>query len=507
MKKNVYIFIVALSVYTQSHAQQHPLGIFDAQTDIGNVLHKGSVVFNEKTQDYTVTGAGGNIWGRHDGFQFLYVKLKGDFILRANAAFISQSREAHRKIGWMVRSTLDSTSAFIDAVVHGNGLASLQSRKTAGDTVTEMRSPTEAPDVIQLERKGKTYIMSVAKSGDLFTEQQQELDLGDDVYVGLFVCAHNAVAVEKAVFNNVRVISPAPATLVPYKDYLGSQLEILDVATKNSTIIFQSSRSLQAPNWMLDGKHLLYNSDGLLYTFNLSTDEPVKLNTGTAIHNNNDHVISFDGKMLTISNHSSADGGVSIGYTLPIAGGEPKRITATGPSYMHGWSPDGKYLVFTGQRNKEFDIYRISADSGAETRLTTAIGLDDGPEYTPDGKYIYFNSVRSGTMQVWRMKPDGSGQEQVTHDGLNNWFPHISPDGKWIVFITFGNDVSPSDHPFYKHVYLRLMPAEGGTPKVIAYLYGGQGTINTPSWSPDGKHLAFISNSNFLFPLYKLEKR
>jgi len=133
--------------------------------------------------------------------------------------------------------------------------------------------------------------------------------------------------------------------------------------------------------------------------------------------------------------------------------------------------------------------------------------LDDGPEYTPDGKFIYFNSVRSGTMQIWRMKPDGSGQEQLTNDGLNNWFPHISPDGKWVVMITFGNDVSPSDHPFYKHVYLRMMPINGGTPKVIAYLYGGQGTINTPSWSPDGKKLAFISNSNFLSPLYPIERR
>ncbi len=129
-------------------------------------------------------------------------------------------------------------------------------------------------------------------------------------------------------------------------------------------------------------------------------------------------------------------------------------------------------------------------------RLTDFKGLDDGPEYSPDGKYIYFNSVRSGRMQLWRMKPDGRDQEPVTNDEYNNWFPHLSPDGKRIAFLSYGNDVAPPEHPYYKHVTLRLMPVEGGVPRVIAYVYGGQGTINVPSWSPDGRMLAFVSNSD-----------
>jgi len=103
------------------------------------------------------------------------------------------------------------------------------------------------------------------------------------------------------------------------------------------------------------------------------------------------------------------------------------------------------------------------------------------------------------------MKPDGSEQEQLTNDAFNNWFPHISPDGKWIVFISFLKDVSPGDHPFYKHVYVRLMPVNGGNIKVLAAVYGGQGTMNTPNWSPDGKYIALVSNSSFLSPLYKTE--
>jgi Tol biopolymer transport system component len=205
-------------------------------------------------------------------------------------------------------------------------------------------------------------------------------------------------------------------------------------------------------------------------------------------------VLSFDGTMLGISDQSA---GQSAIYTVPAGGGTPKRITPLTPSYLHGWSPDGKTLVYTGGRNGEFDIYTIASDgSGAEKNMTNSKGLDDGPEYTPDGHYIYFNSVRGGgTMQIWRMKADGTQPEQITNDDLNNWFPHISPDGQSIAFISFPKDVDPADHPYYKRVYLRLMPSAGGTPKVIAYVYGGQGTINVPSWSPDSKMLAFVSNT------------
>jgi TolB protein len=178
-------------------------------------------------------------------------------------------------------------------------------------------------------------------------------------------------------------------------------------------------------------------------------------------------------------------------YTVPIAGGTPSRVTANSPSYWHGWSPDGKTIVFCGERDKEFDVYAIPSTGGEEKRLTSAKGLDDGPEFSPDGQYIYFNSDRTGTMQIWRMRPDGAGQEQVTNDEYNNWFAHPSPDGKWLVFLSYEKDVT--GHPENKDVTLRIMPAAGGKIDVLAKLFGGQGTINVPSWSPDGKKLAFVS--------------
>jgi Tol biopolymer transport system component len=341
--------------------------------------------------------------------------------------------------------------------------------------------------------------MYVATTGDLFTAKEvADVDLGDEVYVGLYVCSHNKNVVEKAMFDNVRIVVPARENLVPYREFLGSHVELFDLATGKRSVVYSEAASLQAPNWTLDGKSLLYNKSGLIYKLDLKTKKVSQLNTGAVKNNNNDHVISFDGKMLGLSSTSPDKKYSSAVYTVPITGGEPKLITTAGVSYLHGWSPDGRWLTYTAQRNGDFDIYKIPAAGGEEVRLTTNKGLDDGPEYSPDGKYIYYNSVRSGRMQLWRMKEDGTGHTQITNDTLNNWFPHISPDGKNIVFISFQNDVKPDDHPFYKHVYIRMMPVSGGEPKVLVYLYGGQGTINTPSWSPNSKRFAFVSNSELL---------
>lgn len=475
-------------------------GIFEGHNDVGAVLHPGTTAFDSKSGEYTMTGSGTNIWGSNDEFQFAWRKLKGNFILQARAALLGKGVDPHRKLGWMIRKTLDGTSPSVNATVHGDGLTSLQFRKVAAGSMEEKKFDLKAPDIIQLERRGNRYIMSVAHSGELFTTQEvSDIDLGDEVYVGLFICAHNKDMIEAGRFDNVRITVPARDNLVPYREYIGSQVEIYDMASGKRRIIYSDPGSMQAPNWMKDGKSLLYNKDGLIYQLDLKKLQPTQLNTGEVKNNNNDHVISFDGKMLGLSSTSPDKKYNSVVYTVPIKGGTPKQITPIGLSYLHGWSPDGKWLVFTGQRNNEFDIYKIPSDgSGNEVRLTTEKGLDDGPEFSPDGKYIYFNSTRSGRMQIWRMKPDGSEQTQLTNDTLNNWFPHVSPDGKTIVFISFGNDVRPDDHPFYKHVYIRTMPVDGGEPKVLAYLYGGQGTINTPSWSPNSKQFAFVSNSDLL---------
>lgn len=473
------------------------LGLFDAHGDVGAVHHPGAFAYDSARQEYEIAGAGTNMWLTSDEFHFAWRRMTGDFILTAQCRFTGPGVDMHRKLGWIVRASLEPDAAYVDATVHGgDGLTSLQFRRTSGAMTEEVRSPIIGPDVIQLERKGSTYTMSVAHFGETFvSESVDNIALGDAVYVGLFITSHNAGVIEKAVFRNVRITIPASDTLVPYRDYLGSTLEILEVASGKREAIYHEPGCFEAPNWTPDNKALIYNRAGQLYRFPLDTRTPEWIDTGNAQGLNNDHVLSFDGTRIGISHRSDEHGGKSVVSVLPVGGGTPVRVTDLAPSYLHGWSPDGTTLTYTGERGGNFDIYSISADGGEETRLTTAPGLDDGSEYTPDGKFIYFNSERSGLMQIWRMKPDGSDQAQVTSDGFNNWFPHISPDGRWIAFLSFGTDVAPNQHPYYKRVYLRLLPMEGGNPKVIAYLYGGQGTINVPSWSPDSTKLAFVSNS------------
>jgi len=479
------------------------LGQFEGHADVGSPRLAGSAAYNAVSQEYTLTAAGANMWAARDEFHFAWKKMTGDFILQARVELLGKGVDPHRKLGWIVRSTLDDDSPYADAAIHGDGLTSLQVRKTKGAATEQVTSAITGADVVQLERKGSTYTMSVARFGEPFTVSTvADLALGDEVYAGLFLCSHNPDVVEKAVFRDVRIVRPAKDGFVPYRDYIGSHLEILDVASGHRQVVHSAADPFEAPNWTRDGRALIYNTSGRvegrgrLFRFDLATRQPALIDTAFANRNNNDHVLSFDGTMLAISDQSQGDNKSTV-YTVPVEGGTPKRITPVGPSYLHGWSPDGKFLVYTGGRDDEFDIYRIPSDgSGPEVNLTKSKGLDDGPEYSPDGRYVYFNSLRSGTMQVWRMDADGSHPQPVTSDEYNNWFPHVSPDGQWIAFISFPKEVSPADHPYYKRVYLRLMPAGSGFPRVIAYVYGGQGTINVPSWSPDGRMLAFVSNSD-----------
>ena len=498
MKKISLIFL-SFSFLSLSINAQQKVGMFEEHGDIGKNVKPGATTYIPETNQYVISGAGENIWTDHDEFHYAWKKMKGDFILYSKAEFLGNGGSNHRKLGWMVRKSLDGNSAHINAVEHGDGLASLQFRRTAGAVTEEIKSKTTKANIIQLERKGGVYTMRVAVYGEPFvTEQISNIDLGDEVYAGLFVCSHNSDVIETGIFKDVSITVPFNGDA----DYrtsmkLGSNLELMDVASGDREVLYKVPYSIQAPNYTIDGKSLIFNgSDGLVYNFDLKIRVPQLINTGKVAANNNDHVISFDGKMLGLSSGVKELGG-SIIYTVPITGGEPKQITPKGPSYLHGWSPDGKSLVFCGERTGDFEIYKVPAEGGAEVNLTNNKGLDDGPEYSPDGKYIYFNSVRSGLMQIWRMKPDGSNQEQVTTDEYNNWFAHISPDGKGMVFLSFlKEEVEPERHPPYKHVYLRYLPIAGGKPKVLAYFYGGQGSINTPSWSPDGKKIAFVSNTD-----------
>ncbi|TBC29762.1 TolB family protein [Rhizobium ruizarguesonis] len=267
-----------------------------------------------------------------------------------------------------------------------------------------------------------------------------------------------------------------------------SSVEIYNVGTGRAREVWQTDRLVEAPNFSPDGSYLLMNGDGLLYRLPLDGGEVVKVDTGFAVNCNNDHGISPDGTEIVISDKTEF--GKSAIYILPIEGGTPRLITQNLPSYWHGWAPDGRQLAYCGIRDDLFDIYTISVDGGAETRLTHGEGRNDGPDYSADGQWIYFNSSRTGLMQIWRIHPDGTGLEQVTSDNQGNWFAHPSPTNDKVLILSY--DPSVFDHPRDLDVRLRLMDMDGGNLKTLFELFGGQGTINVPCWSPDGDEFAYV---------------
>lgn len=500
--RNGFLCLLIGFITLPARPAENILGQFESDGDVGAPKISGASSYDSATQEYSISGAGTNMWFGSDQFHFLRRRMKGDFILRARVKFAGNGGDAHRKAGWMARASLDPDAPYADCVEHGNGLTQIQFRRAPGKLTEKIELAISNADVLQFERRGGDFTFSAARFGEPFVSATlSNFDLPDEVFAGLFVCSHNGSIAERALFDNVSIIRPAPPNFVPYHDYIGSVLQIVDAQTGKLRQIYSSNEPFEAPNWTRDGSALIYNvsgrgkNSGRLCRFDLAAAIPSFIQTTPPIHNNNDHVLSFDGSMLALSGQLAGRKGQSQVFTVPTAGGEDKLITARMPSYCHGWSPDGQFLVFTGHRGNHSDIYKIAADgSGDEIRLTDA-GANDGSEFSPDGRYIYFSSTRTGLMQLWRMKPDGTGQEQILNDQFNSRFPHISPDGKWIAFISYGQDIEPSDHPYYKHVYIRLMSAGGGPARIIAYVYGGQGTINVPSWAPDSKRLAFVSNS------------
>ena len=473
------------------------VGDFVGQSDVGTVLHPGSAAYDGAQQTYTVTGSGENIWAATDAFHFVWKKVSGDIALGADVAITTIGGNPHRKAVLMIRQSLDADSVYADAAVHGVGLTSLQFRDARGAETHEIESALTGPVRLRIEKRGDTVYLFVAQTADAPLQPAGaaiKVPLSGDFYVGIGVCAHDKDATVTATFSHVELKTRAAATGTPV---LWSVLETVPVSSTDRHVTYVSPTHFEAPNWTGDGAALIFNRSGHLERLAVTNEvhpvaqgEPQVIDTGAQSHCNNDHVLSPDGKWIGLSDSSQPDHQSSV-YVVPIAGGIPRKVTTLSPSYLHGWSPDGTTLAFTGERNNNFDIYTIPAASGAETRLTTAEGLDDGPDYSPDGQWIYFNSVRTGHMQIWRMHADGSGQEQVVKDETNDWFPHISPDGKLMVFIAYGPEVT--GHPPNQDVELRLMTLAEGKVKTLAKLFGGQGTINVPSWSPDSQKVAFVS--------------
>jgi len=498
------VFLAALSVLAlpaeiAAQSGKPPLGLFENELDIGANPQAGSATFDSATGEYKVTGGGANIWAATDAFHFVWKRLTGDFTLTADVRFLGAGAVAHRKAVLMVRQDLTAGSAYADVALHGDGLTSLQFRPAMGAQTEELRLQMNAPARIRIERRGNSFTASAARAGERLTSgAQQEASLPGGVYVGLGVCSHDASVLETAIFSNVQLEQPRAS--MPHHR---SKITIFDLPTRSTRVIYQADQIIEAPNWSRDGKFLLVNTEGKLYRLPLEGEpklEQIDLGPG-GYHCNNDHDLSRDGRLLAFS-ASSPTSSPSQVYMAKSDGSGVQLMTPAAPSYFHGWSPDSKWLAFVGQRGGKFELYRVPSAGGAEQRLTSKGAYDDGPEYSPDGKWIYFNSDRSAGWDIWRMPADGAGPgdakaERVTSDEWEDWFPHFSPDGKQLLLFSFPHGTTTHNDRM-DGVALRLMPAPGknlspAAPEILLRFFGGQGTINVNSWSPDSRQFAFVA--------------
>jgi len=494
--------------FAQMPALSGPLGMFEDHADVGMTPRKGSVTYDSGTGEYRITGGGANLWERIDAFHFVWKRISGDVSVTADVRFIGVGVEGHRKALLMLRQTLDADSPYADVALHGDGLTSLQYRTAKGEETLEVQSSEKAPLRIRIERHGDQFTMYAGKSGEnLARSGPVTVKLGDPVYVGLGVCSHHANVLETGVFSNVSVEPLTSAEKPRNPTNVRSKISIYDLATRSSQVVYAADQLWEAPNWSPDGKYLLANSGGVLYRFALRPDgsaQAEKINLDGSYNCNNDHGLSQDGKLLAFSaTHAPSE--ESQVFLASSDGADPRLRTPRAPSYFHGWSPDGKWLAFVGERAEgHFNIFRIPTDGGAEERLTSLPVYDDGPDYSPNGRWIYINSNRSGGWDIWRFPADGAGPadskaERITSDDLEDWFPHPSPDSRHLIFLSFPHGTP--GHDVKTDVELRMIPmpqseepaAQNAPIDVLTKFFGGQGTINVNSWSPDSKKFAFVS--------------
>ena len=479
-------------------AQSKPLGIgaFEGQTDVGAVSPPGTGAYDAGRGVYTVSASGANMWSTVDAFHFVWKEVSGDISLTADMAFPSMNGnpDPHRKAVLMFRQTLEADGVYADGALHGSGMTALQYRRERGATTQDIELNIESPRQIRLEKRGDTITMFLSNHGEPLHQVGASIKMHFDgeFYAGIGVCSHNKDVVETATFSNLKLEDLTQSG--SGQPVLYSTLQTIGIEDnfRRAMVVATGPGKMEAPNWSRDGKTLIFNRDGHIWTIPVEGGSATILNTSTATNCTGSHGLSPDGTWLAISCSMPGKPETRV-YIVPSTGGEPRLLTENPSSYFHSWSPDGKTIAFTRPNHTGGgNIFSIPFEGGTETALTTGNGISDDPDYSPDGKWIYFNSDRAGgLMQIWRMRPDGSGAEQVTSDDFNNWTPHPSPDGKSIVIVSY--DKEEKGHPANKDIALRIVNVSDGKIRVLVNLVGGSGSDNVPNWAPDGTHLAFVS--------------
>jgi TolB protein len=491
--------VLALCCEPNGHstpASASQFGIFEGQSDVGSVMTAGTLAYGSGKNIYTINAAGANLWSTVDAFHFVWKKVSGDVSLTAEMDFPIKTGDPspHRKAVLMFRQTLDADGIYADAAQHGSGMTALQYRREKGATTQDIELNIESPKRLRLEKRGDTITMFLSMGTESLHQVGASIKLhfAGSFYAGIGVCSHNKDVTEKATFADVELKELATPSS-PAQLALFSTLQTIGIEENfRRAMMIKTERSrMEAPNWSKDGKSLIFDEGGYIWTISADGGNAQKIDTGEATNCTGSHGLSPDGKLMAISCSTPGKPETRV-YIVPSSGGVPRLLTENPASYFHSWSPDGKTIAFTRPGHGGGNIFSIPIEGGRETQLTVGGGISDDPDYSPDGKFIYFNSDRTGgSMQIWRMRPDGSQPEQITSDEFNNWTPHPSSDGKSILILSYDKDVK--GHPANKDIALRILNVADGKIRLLVNIVGGSGSDNVPNWAPDGTHFAFVS--------------
>src|SRR6478609_6968928 len=362
-------------------ASAEPVGEFAGHADVGEVATPGSASLAEGT--YRLTASGANIWGSADAFQYAWTQRSGDLHIAAGIAFEGEGGDPHRKAGLMIRQNLTPGSPYADVMVHGDGMVSLQYREAQDGPTRQIVSAVTHPRRVRLEREGDFVYFSVAGEDGVLRHAggSFRIALQEPYMVGLALSAHDNTAVEAARFADAALSVPQLA-YVPdtgYAAQVESTLEVLTISNLDRRIVRQFEGKIEAPNWSRDGASLVYNSGGRIWRIPVAGGEPVQIDTGRFVDDNNDHGLSPDGRQLVVSDQIEPDN-LSRIHVVTLDGSAPVRTVVDDPaarSYWHGWSPDGATLAYVrvGVNDGSYDIWSKDLAGGDPHPLVFGPGV------------------------------------------------------------------------------------------------------------------------------------